>query len=315
MTGVNAGGLFVLEPWITPSLFYRFLGKDKDHTALDSYTLCEALGEQEGNKLMRAHWETWYVEEHIKVLSEKGVELIRLPIGDWTLDPYGPFHGCMEGAAEYITRFMDWCAKYNIKVLMDVHAMKGSQNGYDNSGKASDIIWDGMYNYTHITRGHWWGEYNLKSGKYDSVNWEGYEWGLKVHENLLKYFGKHPALYAFEPINEPQTYPILPLLKEWYRMSRRLVAKYSPDTLFVFHNGGISDNAAVWNDMFDDDDDKIRMDIHVYKAFGPRMMTTDDVCDGYAQNISSNVKDVKYPVWVGEWSLATDVCAMFLLGF
>jgi len=27
MTGTNIGGYFVLEPWITPSLFYRFLGK------------------------------------------------------------------------------------------------------------------------------------------------------------------------------------------------------------------------------------------------------------------------------------------------
>jgi glucan 1,3-beta-glucosidase len=27
ITGVNLGGWMVLEPWITPSLFYRFLGK------------------------------------------------------------------------------------------------------------------------------------------------------------------------------------------------------------------------------------------------------------------------------------------------
>ena len=27
MTGTNIGGWQVLEPWITPSLFYRFLGK------------------------------------------------------------------------------------------------------------------------------------------------------------------------------------------------------------------------------------------------------------------------------------------------
>lgn len=67
--------------------------------------------------------------------------------------------------------------------------------------------------------------------------------------------------------------------------------------------------------MFSDDDKKIVMDIHVYKAFGAQMNTTQQVCDGYAQNISNNVADVKYPVWVGEWSLATDVCAMFLLGF
>jgi len=102
LTGVNAGGWMVLEPWITPSLFYRFLDKDKDHTAMDSYTLCETLGPIEGNKLMRAHWSSFYTEDHIKDLSQKGIELIRLPIGDWTLNPYGPYIGCMEGASEYI---------------------------------------------------------------------------------------------------------------------------------------------------------------------------------------------------------------------
>ena len=29
MVGTNLGGWMVLEPWITPSLFYRFLGKTK----------------------------------------------------------------------------------------------------------------------------------------------------------------------------------------------------------------------------------------------------------------------------------------------
>jgi hypothetical protein len=27
LVGTNIGGWMVLEPWITPSLFYRFLGK------------------------------------------------------------------------------------------------------------------------------------------------------------------------------------------------------------------------------------------------------------------------------------------------
>jgi len=43
MTGTNVGGWMVLEPWITPSLFYRFLDKGKDTTpaaAFDSWTLC-----------------------------------------------------------------------------------------------------------------------------------------------------------------------------------------------------------------------------------------------------------------------------------
>jgi len=75
---------------------------------------------------MRAHWDAWYTEDMIKELSKKKIEIIRLPIGDWTLNPYGPYVGCMDGAADKIQWFLDTCEKYQIKVLMDVHAMKDS---------------------------------------------------------------------------------------------------------------------------------------------------------------------------------------------
>lgn len=103
MTGTCVGGWMVLEPWITPSLFYRFLGKTKDEgVGIDSYTLCEALGPEEGNKVMRQHWDDWMTEDHVKALADRGVEMIRLPIGDWTLEPYGPYVGCMDGAEDKI---------------------------------------------------------------------------------------------------------------------------------------------------------------------------------------------------------------------
>ena len=69
----------VLEPWITPSLFYRFLGKGKsDGVGVDSYSFCEALGPEQGNSVMRSHWEHWVTEEHIKGLAERKVEVVRL---------------------------------------------------------------------------------------------------------------------------------------------------------------------------------------------------------------------------------------------
>ncbi len=51
--GVNLGGWLVLEPWITPSLFYQFLGKDENTTAMDIYSFCSVLGPKEGNKQLR----------------------------------------------------------------------------------------------------------------------------------------------------------------------------------------------------------------------------------------------------------------------
>lgn len=38
-------------------------------------------------------------------------------------------------------------------------------------------------------------------------------------------------------------------------------------------------------------------------------------CDDYGTSIEGVASSVKYPIWVGEWALATDVCAMWLGGF
>lgn len=82
--GVNLGGWMVLEPWITPSLFYQFLGKDETSAATDIYNFCKVLGKEEGNRQLKRHWNTWVTEEIIVELKESGaVNSLRLPVGDW----------------------------------------------------------------------------------------------------------------------------------------------------------------------------------------------------------------------------------------
>ena len=108
--GVNLGGWMVLEPWITPSLFYQFLNKEEGDVAMDSWTFCEVLHKRGmkmtppdpnyANKWMTAHWNSWYTEDTIANLSARGVKRVRLPIGDWTINQYGPYRGCMDGAAK-----------------------------------------------------------------------------------------------------------------------------------------------------------------------------------------------------------------------
>lgn len=110
MHGVNLGGWFVLEPWITPSMFYPFLNKQEGNVAFDSYTFCEVMkkrGEEMSdsayaNRWMRAHYDSWYTEDDIKALADRQIKRVRLPIGDWTINKYGPYEGCMDGDVEKI---------------------------------------------------------------------------------------------------------------------------------------------------------------------------------------------------------------------
>jgi len=83
------------------------------------------------------------------MLAERGVELVRLPIGDWTLRQYGPYTKCMDGAEERIDWALEHFARVGIKVLLDVHAVRGSQNGFDNSGMQNKKAWIDETHFVH----------------------------------------------------------------------------------------------------------------------------------------------------------------------
>ena len=92
--GAALGGWLVLEPWITPSLFYQFLGASQkwgdqasEHVGLDTLSFCSALGPVEANKQLRRHWKTWITEQQIIDLRALGADTVRIPVGDWMYVP------------------------------------------------------------------------------------------------------------------------------------------------------------------------------------------------------------------------------------
>jgi len=265
MVGTNIGGWQVLEPWITPSLFYRFLGKThSEGVGMDTYTFCEALGPEEGNATLRDHWDNWITEDTFKDMAAREVEVIRVPIGDWTLKAYGPYVGCTEGAKDKITWLLDTAKTYNIKVLLDVHAVKGSQNGFDNSGISNRTIWTDENNFSHWEHafGEWMGEWDDAAGAYKSINQDNIDWAKDTIQGLLTTWGTHEALYAIEPVNEPWWSSDLDVLKEFYRDVRTMIKDQQPRIKFVFHDAFHWD-ANVWNDLFaDDDHENVVMDTH-----------------------------------------------------
>ena len=160
----------------------------------------------------------------------------------------------------------------------------------------------------------WMGHFN--GGGYDIINIENINWALDNVRNQMKRWGNHPAVHALEPVNEPWWFSDIPVLKGFYRAARNIVRSINPDVLFVFHDAFISD-ANTWNDTFPDDDmENVVLDTHKYLAWNGRCEWIGKYCDDYGSMMrSDSIQNIKYPVWVGEWSLATDVCAHWLGGF
>lgn len=86
-------------------------------------------------------------EEDFAQIAGAGLNWIRLPIPFWAVQKYDeePF---LEGVSwKYILKAFQWARKYGLRIKLDLHAVPGSQNGYNHSGKK------GLINFLYGTMG------------------------------------------------------------------------------------------------------------------------------------------------------------------
>ncbi|KAF7798806.1 hypothetical protein EIP86_010031 [Pleurotus ostreatoroseus] len=152
--GVNLGGLFVLEPFIVPSLYQSYVG------AVDEWTLSQLISAAPNGNLtatLTQHYETFITEDDIAQIVGAGLNFIRLPIPFWAIETWSDV-GSLAGEEVgepflarvcwgYILRVLGWARKYGLRVNLDLHTVPGSQNGYNHSGKL------GMVNFMNGVMG------------------------------------------------------------------------------------------------------------------------------------------------------------------
>lgn len=314
--GVNLGGWMVLEPWITPSIFYQFLNGAEGTTAFDMYTFCKVLGPKEANRQLRRHWERWVTEDIIQKLADSGaVNALRLPVGDYQFVPYGPYKDCVEGGLEYIDQLLDWAHTYGLSVLIDVHTMKDSQNGFDNSGQTMGFEWTsslttefaGLTTFQHwpIRTAEWIGDFDPKTSGYTNIKYNNIQHALRVVQKIVDRYAEHPAVLGLEPLNEPWQYTPLDALKRFYWDGYLIVKKTAPSWKYVIHD---SFRLDAWGGFMDGCPERA-LDTHFYQAWrdpDSRLGFYIDACRQKSA-IAQAERDFG-PVIVGEWSLATDNC-------
>jgi len=315
----------VLEPWITPSLFYQFLGKDETSAATDIYNFCKVLGKEEGNRQLKRHWNTWVTEEIIVELKESGaVNSLRLPVGDWMYKPYGPYIGCTDGALEYVDDLLDWAYANGLTVLIDIHGVKGSQNGFDNSGQSQGFEWTSVLNtvpagdvtFEHwpIRSAGWMGTFDRVNANYTDINRENIQHALDVIEVIVDRYKDHPAVLGLEPVNEPWQYTPIDELKKFYWDGYLIVKKSAPYWKYIMHDSFRFD-PSIWGGFMAGCPDRA-LDTHIYQAWKDPSSRETFYTDACATKHAIATMEREFgPVIVGEWSLATDNCALWLNGF
>jgi glucan 1,3-beta-glucosidase len=265
--GVNLGGWLVLEKWITPSLF-------KGLQATDEYTFCEELGAEAASRL-RHHRDSFIMAADFRWLKEQGIEAIRLPVGYWLLGGEEPF----VEATHYVDFAFEQATQNGLKVVLDLHAAPGSQNGNDHSGRAGEIDWH--KNSDNIKR------------------------TLTVIERLAERYGNEANLTGIELLNEPGWEVSFDILRDFYNKGYKIIRKIAGSNVAVIISDGYKPD-EWFNAMPASKYENLVMDMHLYQVFTPedRALSLQGHIDKTLNEWGTLIEKMRQsnPVIIGEWS-------------
>ena len=290
--GVNLGNWLVLEKWMLPEMF-------EGTGAEDEVWLNRKMNPAELKEKMKEHRDTFITEQDFAFIKEQGIWLLRIPVPYFIFGDRPPFNGCVE----YLDKAFDWAEKYGLQILIDLHTVPGSQNGYDNGGLTGVCKW--------------------------CKNPEEVEFALTVLERLAKRYGQREGLYGIEVLNEPISFLVyatapstgkavdkeeakgsgyvpLPFLENFYRNAYRRLRKILPENkTIVFHDGF---RLRHWGKFFRKEHMKnVVLDTHIYifamESFVPIHMPW--VYQIYIKSQQRLIERIQrdVPVVVGEWCI------------
>ncbi|MDH4609235.1 glycoside hydrolase family 5 protein [Pseudomonas sp. BN102] len=288
LRGVNLGGWLVLEKWMTPSLFEGL-------QATDETTWCAEMGARAPERL-KQHWNSFITREDFAWLHEHGINAVRIPLGHWIFGPDYPYHRSygdnphpfVEGGIEVLDRAFAWADEFQLRIVLDLHAAPGCQNGFDNGGIKDVCEWHTQAQYR--------------------------EHSLNVLERLAERYNGEPSLHAIEVLNEPRWDVPTDYLKSYNLDAYQRIRRYckAEQVSVVFHDGfrpfeqylGFMQSPEFSNVVFDihryqcfercDIDSDIYS--HVHKASGLWKTEADGI-----------IEQLGLPTYCGEWSLGLDL--------
>src|SRR5262249_10372244 len=204
--------------------------------AEDEYTLCEALGKAKATERLKRHRETWITADDFGWLKARGINAVRIPVNYGIAEENPPFLTAMDT--------LDWAfvtaKKHGIGVLLDLHGVPGSQNGWDHSGRQGKLLW-------HTSK--------------DNINHS-----LRIVADLASRCKAHDNLIGFELLNEPRWDVPLDIIKTYYQDAYHRVREHIPGERIavVIHDAF---RPREWSKFMGEPDYKnVILDTHLYQC-------------------------------------------------
>ncbi|KAJ9132935.1 hypothetical protein P3X46_033752 [Hevea brasiliensis] len=255
-------------------------------TLQGEYQITNGYGPDKAPKVLQDHWNTYIKSEDFNFLSSNNISAVRIPVGWWIAHDPTPPKPFVGGSLKALDNAFTWAEKYGIKVIVDLHAAQGSQNGNEHSA-ARDGFQEWGDSYIQVT--------------------------VAVIDFLAARYANRPSLAAIALMNEPQAPGIsLDTLTKYYQAAYEAVRKYTQTAYVILSNRlGPADPTELLS--FASTLNLVAIDVHYYNLFwdGFTKMSVQQNIDFIYNSRSNDLRKVTTtngPLsFVGEWTAEWNV--------
>lgn len=222
LKGVNLGN------WLLPEGYMFKLSKCSAPRKID-----QAVRELIGNTATTAFWDNYldhYITEpDIRWLADAGANVVRLPF-DYRLLTHDDFLGRDIQGYTYLDRAIEWCGKYGIYVLLDMHAAPGGQTG-DNIDDSDGFPW-----------------LMIDTGMQREV--------CDLWQDIARRYAANASVIGYNLLNEPIPHyfakdSLKPYLEPLYKRITAAIREVDPDHI-IFLGGAVWEtDFSVFSEPFD----------------------------------------------------------------
>jgi glucan 1,3-beta-glucosidase len=265
--GLNLGGWLVLEKWMTPELYEATNAEDEFH-------LLKEIKDPE--TMLLNHRNSFITEDDFLWIKEHGIDTVRIPVGHWLFEANEPYFQ----AKEYLDKAFVWAKKHELDVVLDVHAAKGCQNGFDNGGLSGVIDW------------------HKDTKNIDET--------LDFISKLCDNYGKAKSLVGIELLNEPHRTIDMKIIQDFYLRGYKIIRdKLGREIFVIFHDAFRIDK---WKNFFTDNQFiNVYLDTHMYQVFGEVSKEANifELINFVIEKRMKVIREIKklVPIIIGEWSV------------
>lgn len=237
-------------------------------------TFDQTIRELCGSDYAASFWSKWHRnhlgEADIKAMAELGLNSVRLPLNADAFLYDEPGLQWNEDSFQMLDDVIDWCEKYRIYAIIDLHAAPGGQ-----SATACDGGYD---NAPHLFM--------------DEESWDR---ALALWEKIAIRYADRWIVGGYDLLNEPVSLPnhqqYVPKLAQFYDEAIAIIRKHDKKHMFTLEGPKFSRSNEIFNRQYDPGYNNWCIHVHIYGHSPEKKELYWYILKGMELNV---------PVWIGE---------------